>query len=286
VTSTIQRQRAAARARLERQTADRLEHARKRKRRNVTIASSVAVLLVVGGVVWLATSVAGGDGTADDNVAANGATCMWQPEVTATNDPNNPGNPNLKDVGTPGASAPNKGTQTMTMKLNSGVVEVEVATSKAPCAAASMTYLAGKKFFDGSTCHRMTTEGIHVLQCGDPSATGMGGPTYKFAEENLPNTIDPNDAYPIGTIAMAKTQAPASTGSQFFIVWGATPLNGDYTVLGKITKGLDVVQKIGAGPVLDPETGLETTADGKKVTDGKPKTEVKIESLTVTPAAA
>jgi peptidyl-prolyl cis-trans isomerase B (cyclophilin B) len=283
VTSTIQRQRAAARARLERQTADRLEQARKRRRRNVTIASSVAVLLVIGGVAWLATSVAGDD-TDSATTPLAGTTCAWTPEqALPSGDPN--ANPNLKDVGTPNLAVSNKGTQTMTIELNTGTVEVEVATSKAPCAAASMTYLAGKKFFDNSPCHRLTTEGIHVLQCGDPSGTGMGGPTYKYAEENLPNVIDPNDAYPVGTIAMAKTQAPASTGSQFFIVWGPTPLQGDYTVLGKITKGLDVVQKIGAAGALDPQTGAATTAEGKPVGDGKPKEAVTIKTLTVTPAA-
>lgn len=277
MTSTIQRQRAAARARLERQTADRLEQARKRKRRTVTIASSVAVLLVVGGAVWLATSVVGNDNTgADSTPLANGTTCMWQPDDATAN-------PSLKDVGTPDLAVSNKGTQTMTMTLNSGVVEVELATAKAPCAAASMTYLASKNFFDGTTCHRITTDGIHVLQCGDPTATGTGGPTYKFAEENLPDVIDPSQAYPVGTIAMAKTQSPASTGSQFFVVWGDTPLPGDYTVLGKITKGLDIVQKIAAAGALG-EDGKPTTAEGTPVTDGKPKDEVKILKLTVTPA--
>lgn len=193
--------------------------------------------------------------------------CTWTPD-----DPT--ANPNLKDVGTPPTGAPaTKGTQTMTITLNVGVIEVAVDTAKAPCTAASMTYLAGKNFFDNSKCHRLVTEGIKVLQCGDPSGTGMGGPTYKMAEENLPNVTDPTKAYPAGVLAMAKTQQPTSTGSQFFIVYGETALSPDYTVLGMLTKGLDVVQQIAAAGAIGP--------DGKAATDGAPKTPVTITSLTM-----
>jgi peptidyl-prolyl cis-trans isomerase B (cyclophilin B) len=273
VTSTIQRQRAAARARLERQMAERLEEARKRKQRNAIIGAAAALLLVAGGVFWVAKSLSGKDSTpnaAAPAPSAAAATCTWTPD-----DPK--ANPKLKDVGAPPTGTPaSKGTQTMTITLNVGVVEVEVATAKAPCSAASMTYLAGKNFFDNSKCHRLVTEGIKVLQCGDPSGSGMGGPTYKMAEENLPNVTDPLKAYPAGTIAMAKTQAPNSTGSQFFIVYGESQLQSDYTVLGKITKGLDLVAKIGAAGAVDDK--------GKAATDGKPKTEVIIKKLTMSPA--
>lgn len=273
MTSTIQRQRAAARARLERQMAERLEEARKRKQRNAIIGAAAALLLVAGGVFWLAKSLSGKDATpnaAAPNATPAATTCTWTPDDPKTN-------PNLKDVGAPPTGAPaSKGTQTMTITLNVGVVEVEVATAKAPCSAASMTYLAGKNFFDNSKCHRLVTEGIKVLQCGDPSGTGMGGPAYKMAEENLPNVTDPMKAYPIGTIAMAKTQQPNSTGSQFFIVYGESTLGPNYTVLGKITKGLDVVQKVGAAGAVDDK--------GKAATDGKPKTQVTIKKLTMSPA--
>jgi peptidyl-prolyl cis-trans isomerase B (cyclophilin B) len=161
----------------------------------------------------------------------------------------------------------------MTITTNVGVIEVAVDTAKAPCTAASMTYLASRHFFDNSKCHRLVTEGIKVLQCGDPSGTGMGGPTYKMAEENLPNVTDPLKAYPAGVLAMAKTQAPNSTGSQFFIVYGESQLSPDYTVLGMLTKGLDVVQKIGAAGAVGP--------DGKAALDGAPKNPVTITSLTM-----
>ncbi|NHW87730.1 peptidylprolyl isomerase, partial [Escherichia coli] len=85
------------------------------------------------------------------------------------------------------------------------------------------------------------TEGIKVLQCGDPSATGdgwrdtdgTGGPSYRMAEENLPT--DKRPPYPAGVIAMANSGQPSSSGSQFFIVYGDSPLDPNYTVLGTIT---------------------------------------------------
>ena len=270
MSSTNTRERAAARARLERQMADKLEAARKRKQRISIIAAAAGALLVAGGVVWAVTSLGGGDKkpATDAEPAANN--CIWSPDDATQN-------PDLKDVGAPPTGlAPNKGTQTMTITTNLGVVEVEVNTAKAPCTARSMTYLASKNFFDNTKCHRITTEGIKVLQCGDPSGKGTGGPTYKLGEENLPNFTDDLKAYPIGTIAMANTGQPTSTGSQFFIVWGDTPLPGKYTVLGKVTKGLDLIQEAAKAGAKNPETGEDTT-------DGSPKTEVQIKTVTVTP---
>ncbi|WP_155370410.1 peptidylprolyl isomerase [Catellatospora vulcania] len=197
-----------------------------------------------------------------------GGPCRWLPTDEASN-------PNIKNVGTPPTTVPTTGVQQLTMTTNHGVIKVKVETGKAPCAAASVTYLAGRKFFDGTNCHRLTTDGISVLQCGDPSSTGTGGPSYRFAEENLPTASA--DPYPVGTLAMAKTQEPASTGSQFFIVWGPTPIAAEYTVLGTVTAGLDVVQAIGKAGAVDPA--------GQAATDGTPKSPVTITALTVTPPA-
>jgi peptidyl-prolyl cis-trans isomerase B (cyclophilin B) len=269
VSSTINRERAAARARLERQMAEKLEKARQRKQRNAIIGAAAAVVLVAGGVIW-AVLAAGGDETTPADNAAQDQSCVWTPEdLTA--------NPDLKDVGTPPAGvAPATGTQTMTMTMNIGTVEVEMNTAKAPCTARSMTYLASKNFFDNTKCHRLTTEGILVLQCGDPSGKGTGGPSYKMAEENLPNFTEELKNYPIGTLAMAKTSAPSSTGSQFFLVWGDTPLPGDYTVLGTITKGLDLIKAVGAAGAQEADANGNTA----------PKTEVIINTMTITPPAA
>ena len=270
MSSTNTRERAAARARLERQMADKLESARKRKQRISIIAAAAGALLVAGGVVWAVTAMNKGGNTAPPDSEPKANNCIWSPDDIAQN-------PDLKDVGAPPTGlAPNKGTQLMTITTSLGVVEVEMNTAKAPCTARSMTYLASKNFFDNTKCHRITTEGIKVLQCGDPSGKGTGGPTYKLSEENLPNFTDDLKAYPIGTIAMANTGQPTSTGSQFFIVWGDTPLPGKYTVLGKITKGLDLIQEAAKAGAKNPETGEDTT-------DGAPKIEVQIKTVTVTP---
>ncbi|MEV0458683.1 peptidylprolyl isomerase [Catellatospora methionotrophica] len=207
----------------------------------------------------------GGRPAATSAPAAGG--CQWLPTDEASN-------PNIKNVGTPPRTVPTTGVQQLTMTTAQGVITVQVDTAKAPCAAASITYLASRKFFDNTRCHRLTTEGISVLQCGDPSSTGTGGPAYRFAEENLPTGATP---YPVGTLAMAKTQEPASTGSQFFIVYGPTPIDPLYTVLGKVTAGMDVVQAIGKAGAVDEA--------GKPATDGAPKSPVTITTLTVTPAA-
>nr|WP_117214630.1 peptidylprolyl isomerase [Allorhizocola rhizosphaerae] len=250
--------------------AEKLDAARKRKQRLAIVGAAAGVLLVAGAVIWAVSST--GDkntGATDATPSAEPGSCIWTPDDITQN-------PDLKDVGAPPTGkAPDKGTQTMTIQMNIGTLEVEVNTAKAPCTARSMTYLASKNFFDNTKCHRITTEGIKVLQCGDPAGKGSGGPTYKMAEENLPNFTDDLKNYPIGTIAMAKTQQPNSTGSQFFIVWGDTPLPGQYTVLGKVTKGIEKIQEAAKAGAKDPETGADAT-------DGTPKTEVIIQELTVT----
>lgn len=268
MSSTNTRERAAARARLERQMAEKLEAARKRKQRLTIAGAAAGVLLLAGGVIWAITSTAGEKQAPPSDTPADATSCIWSPDDATAN-------PELKEVGAPPTgTAPDKGSQTMTITMNIGVLEVEVDTAGAPCTARSMTYLASKNFFDNSKCHRLVTEGIKVLQCGDPSATGRGGPTYKLAEENLPNFTDATQNYPVGTIAMAKAQPPNTTGSQFFIVYGETTLQGDYTILGKVTKGLEHVQEAAKAGA---------TKDGKDSTDGAPKTEVIIKTLTLTP---
>jgi len=272
MTPTRERQqRAAARARLERGVTVRAEAARKRRQRNTYIAAGLSVAVLLAGGTWLGITMTRKD---DKKPAAAPppSGCQWIPDdVTA--------NPKLKEVGQPPKDVPKSGKQVLTLDTTQGVIQIEMNVAGAPCTSASMAYLAQQKFYDGSQCHREVTEGFKILQCGDPSASGQGGPTYKFAEENLPTNQNP--VYQRGVVAMAKTQQPSTTGSQFFLVDADIPLSdgqstggltADYTVLGTITKGLDVLDKIIKAGAVE---------NGKAVPDGKPKLEVKIKTATV-----
>ncbi|MEJ7691232.1 MAG: peptidylprolyl isomerase [Nocardioidaceae bacterium] len=130
-----------------------------------------------------------------------------------------------------------------TVTTNCGDIELELDGAKAPQTVASFLQLSTDSFYDDTPCHRLTTDGIFVLQCGDPTGSGSGGPGYGYGIENAPK----DGAYPTGTLAMARSSDPNSNGSQFFIVYQDTMLpveGGGYTIFGKVTKGLDIVQSI------------------------------------------
>ncbi|NQX12461.1 peptidylprolyl isomerase [Microbacteriaceae bacterium VKM Ac-2855] len=135
--------------------------------------------------------------------------------------------------------------------LNGDALAVELDGAAAPQAVASFVQLAEQGFFDGTSCHRLTTAGIYVLQCGDPTGTGTGGPGYSYGPiENAPA----DDVYAAGVLAMARRGGDgASMGSQFFIVYQESQIPSDaaggYTVLGTITSGLEAVQAIAADGV-------------------------------------
>lgn len=135
--------------------------------------------------------------------------------------------------------------KTLTFTTNCGDIVISLLGAKAPITVTSIAALANAGYYNNSLCHRLTTEGIYVLQCGDPTASGSGSPTgwTGYADENLPKATGIN--YPAGTVAMANS-GPKTNGSQFFLVYQDTTLGANYTIWGKITKGLDLVQKIGA----------------------------------------
>jgi peptidyl-prolyl cis-trans isomerase B (cyclophilin B) len=169
-----------------------------------------------------------------------------------------------KDVGKPPAK-PVKGTYRMTIDTSLGKVVATMDGTKAKCTVNSFKYLASKKFFNNTKCHRLVTEGIKVLQCGDPTGTGTGGPTYGFGNENVPKAAKSGQAtYKRGVIAMAHSDAPNSNGSQFFIVYGDSPLPADYTVFGEITSGMDVVDSV-AKAGAEPADQAGNTAPKKKI---------------------
>jgi peptidyl-prolyl cis-trans isomerase B (cyclophilin B) len=286
VTSLKDRQRAAARARLEREMAERQAAAAKRRRRGYAILSaSLAVVVIVVAVV-VVLSVTGGKkkpsptAAASASATAAAAACTWTPNPNPSASPAPPKNPNLKEVGTPPTSGePRSGTRNLTLNTNLGTIVIQMDLTHAPCTSASFAYLASKKFFDGSSCHRLLNTGdTHLLQCGDPSGTGQGGPTYNFADENLPT--DQRPAYPAGVVAMANTGQPGSNGSQFFIVFGDTDLPAQYTIWGKVTQGLDIASKVGAAG--DDEAFAGKQADGSQGPGGgHPKQKLTFKTVTV-----
>lgn len=140
--------------------------------------------------------------------------------------------------------AAKKQAKTLTLKTNCGDIVISLLAAKAPITVTSIATLANAGYYNKSLCHRLTTEGIYVLQCGDPTASGSGSPTgwSGYVDENLPKATGVN--YPAGTVAMANS-GPKTNGSQFFLVYKDTTLGANYTIWGKITKGLDLVQKVG-----------------------------------------
>ncbi len=156
--------------------------------------------------------------------------------------------------------------RTFTLNTNCGQIVFKAFGHKAPLTVIGMTVLAKSGYFDNSLCHRITTSGIYVLQCGDPTASGNGGLPWGPPDENLPKGS--TDNYPAGTVAMANS-GPNTNGSQFFIVYKDTTLGANYSIWGVVTKGLDIVQKVAAAGVLGGGS------------DGKPKMTIAITSVTV-----
>jgi peptidyl-prolyl cis-trans isomerase B (cyclophilin B) len=158
---------------------------------------------------------------------------------------------------------------TATVVTNCGTIVVDLDGKHAPHTVNSFAFLAGKHYFDDTPCHRLTTSGIFVLQCGDPTGTGSGGPGYTIPDENLPGA-----SYPAGTVAMANTGQPHTGGSQFFFVYANTQLPPQYTPFGHITSGLDVLKAVAKAG----------SNDSNGPGDGAPNQKVVIESFTVTKA--
>lgn len=170
-------------------------------------------------------------------------------------------------VDLPNAGITESNKATISFTTNQGEIVIETTPSLAPLTVNAIAALAQKNYFDNTICHRLTTEGIYVLQCGDPTGTGTGGPGFNIPDENLPEAVENN--YPAGTVAMANA-GPGTSGSQFFLVYQDTTLGPDYTIWGSITSGLDILQTIASAGVVDGGT------------DGAPISGVTIESTKVT----
>jgi peptidyl-prolyl cis-trans isomerase B (cyclophilin B) len=241
------RRRQLAREKWERQQARRA--AAKRQRR--MIVAIVAAVVLVGGLVvalgvwWLP----------DDDDTETAADATDGPCVYTETEP-------VEGIGLPPADP--VGASTATITLNGSPITVELLAAEAPCTVNSLVHLAGAGYFDGTACHRLaTSETLRVLQCGDPTGSGEGGPGYEFGLENVDGAT-----YEAGTVAMARRgDDPDSNGSQFFLVYEDSQLPPEYTVFGRITEGIDVLTEVA-------QAGTE---DGS--TDGAPAEPVTIDSL-------
>jgi peptidyl-prolyl cis-trans isomerase B (cyclophilin B) len=164
--------------------------------------------------------------------AAQAATVKCTPTKAAAQTP--------KKIATP-KKVLTKFPKKFTLVTNCGNIEISAVGAKAPFTMTSIAALAKGGFYNNTLCHRLTTQGLFVLQCGDPTATGSGGPEFTYPDENLPANKKNN--YPAGTVAMANS-GPNTNGSQFFLVYANTTLAPSYTIWGTITSGLDIVKAI------------------------------------------
>ena len=278
-----ERQRKLARERYKRQQARRGQRAH--RWRVVSIVAGVSLAVIALGAGSYVAFAGGGSGKPSAAAATKpAATPTASPTPTPTPSPTpslaaepathclySPSGTAARKVGVPPAKPHYKGKAYLaSIKTNRGTIVVDLLNSKATCTVNSFLYLASKKYFNKTPCPRVTTSGIYVLQCGDPTGTGSGGPGYVFANENTAGA-----QYVQGTVAMANSGGPLTNGSQFFLVYrNSTTLPANYTPFGKIVSGLGIIQN-----VAKAGSDNSNPAGG-----GHPKEKVTIESVTFTRA--
>ncbi len=252
MTGKKERQRKLARERMLRQQQRRAQQAHKARRITiVAVICCVVVGLGVGG--FFAFGGLGGSKAAAVS-STSLVTCTYKASGTPA-----------RNVGLPPAKSDDKVVYQATIHTNRGDVVINLLNSKATCTVNSFVYLAAKRYFNSTHCHRLTTTDPFVLQCGDPTGTGRGGPGYTFNNENLAGA-----KYTQGTVAMANGGANTN-GSQFFIVYKNSTLAPSYTPFGEVVKGLGIIQNVA-------RAGSDN-ANGSG--DGHPKEKVVIESVTI-----
>jgi peptidyl-prolyl cis-trans isomerase B (cyclophilin B) len=234
----------------------------------------VTRLLALAGALALVPTLAACGGSSSSSVAqdpaaastptssapssGSGTTCAYP------SDPQGAARPVKAPPTTPTVS----GTVNATIATSVGKLQATLDADKTPCTVNSFVSLASQGYFDNTPCHRLTTAatGIFVLQCGDPTGTGTGGPGY-----TIPDELSGTETYGPGTLAMANTGQPNSGGSQFFIVYKHTPLPPNYAVFGHISAaGVKAVQKVAA----------KGTDNAFGQGDGHPQSKVTITGVT------
>lgn len=290
---TNEQRRQAAKRHLDRQLERRTERAK--RRRTFAVAGSAGAVVLVIGVIVLITVLSGGD---DADQAQPGAE---SPASSASSAPGAPEEAPPVQIPTEVAPAPvrpqalppqvdcqytpdgappakpatapqsgptsSEGTVRTTLTTSAGEIGLTLDRALAPCAVKNFVSLTQQGYYDQTPCHRLTTgQGLQVLQCGDPTGQGSGGPGYSFGDEVFPEL-----SYGRGYIAMANS-GPNTNGSQFFLVYGEAQLDPAYTVFGTIDgPGLQVIDEVARAG--------NDSANGPG--DGMPNVPVLVESAAV-----
>jgi peptidyl-prolyl cis-trans isomerase B (cyclophilin B) len=257
-----EQRRQAAKRKLERQMQRREKQAK--QRRVITIGATIVVVVaVVVGIFYFTRD--------SDSSAAPRQQDQQQPKVDIPTEPApvperptpladpvscqyRPDGEPSKPVQPPAdGEVSSKGTVQATIATNQGDIPLTLDRSLAPCTVNSFISLAEQSFYDGTSCHRLGTEGLQMLQCGDPTGKGSGGPGYAFDDETFPELN-----YGRGILAMANS-GPNTNGSQFFMVFGQAPLPPNYTVFGTISedglKVIDDIARAGTDGAFEPSPG-------------------------------
>jgi peptidyl-prolyl cis-trans isomerase B (cyclophilin B) len=136
----------------------------------------------------------------------------------------------------------------ITLKTNCGDIVIRPSARNARATVTAITTLINANYYDNTFCHRLSTEDFYALQCGDPTATGLGDPGFSVRSENLPAASDRN--YPRGTLAMVNMGRPRTTGSQFYIFYADTTYRpANYTIWGQIISGIEIIEHVAEGGV-------------------------------------
>jgi peptidyl-prolyl cis-trans isomerase B (cyclophilin B) len=259
--SSQKRQRELAQAKAKRQ-AQRRALAAQRARRNKLVGMVAAGAVIVGGVAWAAwpDSATPAASPEDTETSPSAAPTQTAPAPVAT-----PAGVTCRQPGEERQDTRTwknpvdqglTGTADWVLNTNCGRITVALDAEAAPENVNALAFLTDKGFYTGNYCHRLTTAGIFVLQCGAPGADGTGDVGFTIPDENLPEGGEDN--YPRGAVAMAN-RGPDTASSQVFLVYKDTTLPPNYTLVGRVTQGLDVVRYVAASGV---QSGATDTTDG------------------------
>jgi peptidyl-prolyl cis-trans isomerase B (cyclophilin B) len=266
---TSKQRREAERRRLQRQVQRRAQ--REVRRRRLLAAISVLGVLAVIAIVLVVVVMGGNDSSTTGSGKHSSAAASSSPAPASSSAAAGPAYPctwtksgtAARKVTVPATTRPPKaGTTAVSVRTNRGAMTFTLNRAAAPCAVESFVSLAEQHYFDRTSCHRLTSGGLSVLQCGDPTGTGTGGPGYSFKDE-----LTGKEKYTRGVLAMANS-GPDTNGSQFFIVYKDSQLPAGYTVFGRVSKGLGVVDAVAA---------KGSTPAG----DGKPKLPISLTKVLV-----